>query len=395
MAIEFLDMVRNTLDMLPVDGRFSVVFPKHSWYVADELFADTANRMKKNGGNEHDIRIVYKAGESTKWVKPGALRNPTLAEYTVAGKIPLVTCYYEVVHLEKEIRDNITATGTPEQRAAQIIDVLKMRRQAEALGFFDEQEDKFWELPVLTGDNQTPHGLPYHIAPITGAQVTTGTTLDGAFQGVHGYGMSYWQNIDLSTQYADDSYQYSGLWNWNFQWDGASAADVTMSAENKARMATMHRHLHFRAPVLVEDLKTPAFSQLRMFSDEFIIKALGVAAQEQNDNLGANVTKYLVGGVDLGRSSGGSPLVNGLPVMWTEALDTASLLVRGAHPLYMVNLEHLYVVHEATNFMKKRPAKTDGVHQPDVIVEYVDSTFTYACSDRQKVGGVGSYVTGT
>lgn len=386
MALSFLDMVRNTLDKLPVDGEFATVLPYHNWYVADELWRQ--NRRKKSGGVYVDVRIAYRVGESTQFVEAAAIRNPSMTEYTVSGKLPLVTTYFEVVHVEKEIRDNVTATASRGKRAEQIIDILKVRRQQELLGFYKTQEEKFFLCPTESGANKTPHGIPYHLPPITSAQVGGTGDVQGAYQGVHGYGASYWQNIDISDT------TYSDLESYNACWDAASATTITMTEENKIRLARMFRRLHWSSPLSVEQLAQPMFSKLRVLTDETIVEQIGIAAQAQNDNLGADILKY-VGTkgpkARLGMTDSG-PLVNGLPARWAEVLDTADTTARGYHPLYMLNMDYLQVACEASNFMKKRPAATDAVHQPDVIVEYVDSTFNYIVPDRQKVGGVISWV---
>ena len=98
------------------------------------------------------------------------------------------------------------------------------------------------------------HGLPYHLPPITGSQVTAALANGGWFQGKHGAGTSYWQAIDVTTTKDDGTDKYDGLWSYNAAWDATSAANVSMTEENKTRLSRMFRRLCFSSPTDVRDL---------------------------------------------------------------------------------------------------------------------------------------------
>jgi hypothetical protein len=375
MAMSFLDAVRNTLNDFAPESDFVPYLSLHRWLVGDEIFKNSEDQV---GGFEHEFRIGYKEGASTKFVAPASVRNPTITEYTVMAKFPLITSYFEVAYVEREMLAQ-RGNGPAGAQAKKLVDVIKRRRQAEQLGYYKAQEEKFFKLPTSTLD---PYGLPYHIVPITSDQVTAGTGA-GAFQGANAAGQSAWCGIDRS------SATYAGIRNWNANFNGATNA-FTMNAENKKRIARMFRQLNFVGPMNVADLKLPAFSKFRIITDQYNIEQFEATAVSQNDQLGNVVLAHMGTGLTL-RSANNGVIVNGLPVLWADILDTYDAS-RGYHPLYMLNTEFITTVKDPACWMKKRPAASDGVHQPDVLVEYIDSLFNYKCRQPRYAGGVISWV---
>ena len=381
--LSFTDLLRATLSNRKADGSWITLLPLRRWFFVDNLL--NKEKMVQEGGTDHAWMIAYKEGASTVWAKPGAVRNPSIGEYLVEAKLAMVNNYYQVAYHEHEMRVNRNAG--PKFMAQQIVRLIDMRRSQEKLGHLKNLEEKFVEPPVTTGENLTPHGLPYHIVPITSAQKAAGTG-GGAFQGRAMTGGNIWSNIDLTTLKADGvTLKYDRLFNYNAARDGATSA-ITITSENKIRLSDMFRRCSFEAPDSMADLKTPSFDRFRLIADEYVIKQLGVAGQSQNDNLGSDLLQYM--GVRI-KSADTGTLVNGLPVRWCETLDTYSAY-RGYHPMYALNLDELEVVYDPQNFMRKRPPASDEVHTPDQIVEYFDSTMTIRVRNRQQAGGLIAWV---
>lgn len=388
MPYTFTDSVLTCLNRIPLDGRFETVMPRQKWLFNEWLWH--GDRIDAPGGIEDEFYINYKMGETAKYTTPGAQRNPTFTNFLVKGKQPLIQMYYQISYIEEEM-ERMGQRG-PLQGSWAIVNYIKARRQSELLGFYNKLEDDFLALPDLTKTEQSIWGLPYNIVPITAAQIAAGGK--GAFQGENprlydagkgASGQDAWCTIDRSDA------KYAGLRNYNVQWDAASADTVSLTEENLARLGRAFRQLDFTAPIDMADLTKPAWAKYRLFTDDYMCDKLGVAARQQNDQLGGDVLKYLGVGVSLGRANN-AVVVNGLPVHYAKTLDTASLIERGAHPLYGVNLEHLKVTPRPEKFMLKRPPASDKVHTPDAIVEYVDSVFNIRCKNPQQVGFVISYV---
>lgn len=389
MAYTFADAILASGNNYRVEQLIPTVLPQRNWLFVDHFMTDKGQEEEVRGGLNHVWNINYKLGSSTQWVKPGSVRNPTLANFQVQATLPLVDTYFQVSYLEHEM--DINRTGTARDQAIRLNDIIKNRRAMEMLGHFVELEAKFLSLPVVTGDNLTPYGLPYHLVPITAAQIAAGTG-EGAFQGIHASGFSSWCGIDVAT--------YTGLKSYNAAWDGTGATAIKITDENKRRLALMFKRLNFQAPLNFNDVKLPAYSKFLITTDETIYMELGAAAQNQNDQLG-NDTMTMRGvkmGVRLGQSTNGAVILNGLPVTPCDTLDGATYTgdtagaITGAHPLMMINKDCLKIVKRQGKFMKKRPPASDAVHTPDQTVEYFDSEFNVKVSDRQKVGGLISWV---
>lgn len=377
MSMNFYDLMNFTLARRPTNKYVETVLPLQRWMFVDHIMKEDA--MTDSGGkNPHKWLINYRTPDTTVFAAAASTRNPQLSNFSVEASIDLVDMYWSVSYVEKEVREN-TASG---QQLANLIDE---RRKTHLIGHLNNLENKFFALPVTAGDHRTPHSLVYHMPPITTTQVSAGTG-EGAFQGqLAGAGTSSttWCGINRSAS------KYAGLRTWNFNWSAASAATLTMSDENLRRLSRAFMYSGFQGPMDVADLKTPQYSKFRLFTDELVLHQLGLAMRAQRDDLGSDVLNGLI---NLGKTSAGVPLVNQLPVEWAPVLQTADTTNRGAHPLYGVNRDQLKVVRERGNWQKKRPPERDGVHRPDVVVEYVDSTWTVKNPNPQLLGFVGSWV---
>lgn len=381
MPLNFTDMLLETLANRPVDKSFATLLPYNNWLFNDVLMQD--DKKVVAGGTTHEFSIAYRVGTSTHWVKPAAVRNPVLTNYMVKAQLALVNTYYEVAYVEEEMLVN---RDSPDAMAQQIVNIINVKRQQEKLGHMKALEDVLFAVPVTTGDNLTPHGIPYHIPPITAAQISTGTG-EGAFQGQlamtnESSSGTTWQNIDRSSS------TYSLLRTWNAEW-ADSTVNIAIGDDNRYRLAKAWLNLNFDSPIGIDQIKTPMFNRFRQITDQYTWLKLGAAAQAQNDNLGSDVLKYM--GVNL-TTKDSAVFVNGLPVRWAQVLDTESATYRGYHPFYFLNLDHLKVAYDPRRwFMQRKPA-SDAVHQPDVVVEYVDTKFNLICTNPQQVGGVISWI---
>lgn len=394
MAFTFADMVAAALDKLPLDGHFETILPRQKWLFNDLLW--TKDKLRMPGGKEDEFWINYRIGTSAQYTEAGAIRNPTFGKHLVKGNQPLVSGYFEVAYVEEELETR--GYGGPfEDGSWSIVNYIKSRRQSELLGWYNKLEDDFLKLPILTGTQKSMWGLPYHMNAITTTQMN-GTTPDGAFQGENplthassgASAGSDWCGIDVSTSTST----YAALQSYNFGWDSASAAAVSMTETNRARLAEAFLMLDFEGPINVADLSMPNWNRFRVFTDKFMINKFGIAARVQNDSLGADVLKYLGSDVSFTKSNNGV-IVNGMPIRWAPTLDSPTaedILARGYHPFCGVNMDHLHIVYRPQKFMKRRPVASDKVNRPDVYVEYVDSIWNLRCDNPQQLGFSGSWI---
>lgn len=376
----FWDQFLNTLGAFKQQPDIAHVLPQESWVALDYMLLPENMEMIR-GGDHWEARIAYKRGQGTHFTSPGAIRNPQIHQYTTKVTANFAHMIYEVPYLEDEMLRQ--RTGNDQADAKAIVDVIKVRRVREFLNWAQTLEERLFELPTTSEGHETFAGIPHHLKAITAAQAaTSGAT--GDFQGGNplaagGGTASSWQGRDLS-----DS-EYENLRNYCAGWDADSADSITFSDENMKRLSRMLRRLKFKTPMGGPvKITSPSIAKRRIMTDEYTNWMIGMGARRQNDNLGNDALKYVSG-------DDGVVLVAGVPVRVVDQLDTADTTVRGAHPLYVVNLDYLYFAAREGKWMMQRPPATDEVHQPDAVVEYVDSELQLVVSDPQKAGGVISY----
>ncbi len=373
MAMAFADYVLGTMDRLPVNGEYGLYQPLHDWVAVNKLWA--TNKLGEATGKDHLVYMTKSVGSTTVFGDVGDVRNPTIADHLVKCTLPMINCWFDVSYTENEVDKNMGAH--------RIVNVIKARREANILGFYTDQETYLWAMPATTG-NKKPYGIPYHLPPILTGQVAGSG--GGAFQGANPIGFS----DDLGADLATTANQY--LRTYNAVWPTATATTITIDQATKTRLANMMMKLHFRAPNGVTGATTDAANYL-MAAPLTVINALGVAAQQQNDNLGNDVTRFMNLNIG-GNINTTGVVINGLPVSWVETLDTADATNRGYLPMYMVNLNQFKTIVNTNKFMLHRPVFRPQ-QQPDVFVEYIDCEFNYgptARSHKRSLGGVISYV---
>jgi hypothetical protein len=391
MPETFTDVVLESINNLPMSGDFSTVMTGERWTFNDWLWR--GDKVRIPSGKEDQFETMYRVPDSLVMTTPMATRNATIESYMVTAQQALKHMYFFTAWAEEEFD---VQGGLVQNRGAAIVKVIEARRKAKLLGFYKGLESAMWKLPILTGDSQTIHGVPYNGTAITVAQVAAATNAAGAFQGANpalvGVDNSYgsdWNGVDLSDSDYSDMRNYCGVW------DATSEANVSFTKENLRRVAKLMRNVYFAGPMDAKELGTDDYSNYRIATDEFITEQLGTTQREANDSLGNDLLKYLGTGINLGKSNNGV-IINGLPVRYESKLDvvdpsspsgtyeTDLVYSMGAHPMWFVNLNHLYVAARAGKFMMKRPPARNEVNQPDAIVEYVDTTANIRCDNHQQ-----------
>ena len=356
---EFIDLLADTLPALRWK-KTETLLKYQNWIVCDVLFGPDMLEDMKGGTDAIKWEIEYRATDSGGYIDPGEVRTPAMQNNKVWATLPIAYDYFDWSMTEHEFLVN-------SDDEYQITDHIKGKRRQSFLGWCERSEYQFFQLPD-TSNNKKPYGLPYYLVPITSAQAATATAA-GAHQGVHAAGFSTCANVSATT--------YARWRSYNACWP-SSGAEITQTA--KLRLARMFRHLNYRAPRQVTDVEVQNANPWVHCADETVIEELGKAAQQQNDNLGADVMKHL-----------GTTYLNGTPVRWAIELDTADTTNRGAHPLYTWNRRVFRTRRDPRMWLKERkPMNTRD--QPDVATTYVDCRFNWIMLNRQTGGGLMSYV---
>ena len=358
------DLWKFTLANYDWSDDFEVLLPQHQFDVVDEWLR--RDKVQSDGGTELKRQVQYNEGDAT-WARPAAVRTRAVQRVVTELKAPWVGIYAEYDMIAAEMRRNLGRS--------KLKSLAKSRRISAMIGLAKQLDARAWQTPDDSADDLHPYGVPYWIVPITGAQVTATTS---GHQGGNPSGFTTCGNIDAS-----DS-TYSRWRNYNDVWDNSAG---TITEDGVQKMGKMWRRLHWRSPLIAADLKQRKFSKLRIHATEVMIDSYSEFVRKQNDSLGSDGGKFYGAGI----GGSGEPYFKGFPLQWAEPLDEASTTQRGAYPLYMIDHGCFFPVIEVdTYFREDTPPR--NVSQPDVFTTYVDLAFQFLCGNRQRAGGVISYV---
>jgi hypothetical protein len=363
---ETFDLWRTTLSAFDWENRdMEYLFPLHQFIVCDEWFK--RDRVEIDGGTKIERNVIYRENGSTAFVLPGQVRERSSRDVVVRIDVPY--CGTVVEH-------SITATEVRRNAGrAKLKDEARKKRAAAMMDIAKTIEERSWFIPDASS-NVYPYGVPYWIIPITGAQVTSAT-----------YGHQGYYNTAFSdcAGIASSATAYSRWANYNDVWSNSNGQ---ITEDDFQKLSRMFRHLHFRAPMIADEVNQPKLTKYRMYTDETIIDAYAKAVRKNRDDLTAD-GGYLYG-AGLNAMTGG-PTLKGFPIIWVEELDTADTTNRGANPFYMLNHDYFYpVVEQGMYFSEDVPQRT--VEQPDVFTTWVDLMWQLLCHNRQLGGGNISYV---
>jgi hypothetical protein len=319
------------------------------------------DRVTFDGGTQITFDVMLGDNGSAKMVKPYQTTAVSVTETLAQMSAPWRSAQAEYSISTDEIRRN---AGND----VKLVDLRKLRRQGAMMSMANMLEEKAWAAPTSSTDDTNPYGVPYWIVPITGTQATSDPT--GAFQGSNASGFSTCGGIDASVA-------ANARWrNWNATWSNSSGEITTADV---LRMGRMLRHLNFKAPMMASAYEPGGgIDNLRLYACETIIQNLEKLARSQNDQLGSDVLKYQ-----------NMTLVKGIPVEWVPVLDADTTL-----PMYAINHDHWKVfVMEGEYFNETTPPVDRELHR--VITTFVDLDYNFMVTNRQRAGGLISYVAGT
>ena len=366
---ETLELWNLAISNYPFDEKpTDYLLPQHQFLVMDKIITKARAQLSPGGT---DIRWPLTVAESAglTWVDPGEDRTFAQSTGTTQGKAPWANAYGYVQILAAEIR---RCKGR-----AEIKNIRQNYKQRAYVGIAMDMERAFFGLPDAVA-NKKLLGTSYSIVPITTTQVSNGTAdHQGAI------------NITLAaagqtTVYNVSPTTYPRHQNYNDVWSN-SAGEITET--DLLKIGKMLRRLHFNGPATAEGLKQPEYQDLLLCADEVIVDAYCAAVRRGRDDIGTNAVAHYGQGL----TATGIPVANGLPIYWNEVFDTANATDRGAHPLMALNLSEFQIVFEEGCNFREDPA-TNTQKNPDIFVSQIDLGAQLIVKNRQRAGGIISYV---
>lgn len=346
-----LDLWAMTMAAFPWKNKL-FVFQKYNDYpVLNKWFA--RDRTQFQGGTRIEWQAMIDDSGNGRMINAMEPQTYNIQDYM--GKFhaewKLWSGYYAVV--DDEIEGN-------QGEAVRLQNLLKTRRVWCQMGAANQLEELAWKVPTGTAEEQAkqPHGVPYSVVPITGAQVTAGTW---GFAGQNAVGFTECYGVDSATEKYERYRNYVDVW---------TNADAVITEEDILKITQMLRFLRFRGPTNAEEFKQWA-GLISFYTNNTMLKALERKARENNDNLGA----------DLGKFSG-QVVTQGITYNWVPVLDTWT-----TNPLVALDHECFFpFVHKNEYFRETGPTRLPNQHR--VVKTDVDLKYDFCNINRKRTGRI-------
>lgn len=216
--------------------------------------------------------------------------------------------------------------------------------------------------PTSSTDKKNPHGFP--------SWLSQGT--DGSAGGFTGYMGRY--NDGSGTEYAKGGITASSTvkprWASYYADHGGNIGDNLLTILDSAIRKT-----GFVPPILMEEVAPKqTFNNYRYFSNDNVSGKLNHLALLSDDKVGPDLTKYH-----------GRPVINGVPVIYVQLLDTANTNTYGTDPIIAANLDYIKCfILAANNMVLGKPKERDNHH--NVLKVNLDLSYAICCTNPQRAG---------
>ena len=226
--------------------------------------------------------------------------------------------------------------------AAQLVDLVKIRRHDAMVDLAKHLEDRFWSKPTNSTDNLKMFGVPYWIVwnSADGTDGFVGGNPSGFTAGA--------ANLDSGT--------YSQWQNYSAKY--ANSTDVV----TKWRKASTYTK--FMAPAQSPSYGAPA--RYGYYTTYDTIASLETLSENRNDNLGYDIASVM-----------GKVLFRGIPVSWVPFLEG-----RAGDPIYGINWGQFKPAFLSGEYLREEgPTKASNQHT--VFQTHLDMTMNIMCTDRR------------
>lgn len=248
-----------------------------------------------------------------------------------------------------------------------IVDLVRARRAGAMISIAELIESQGWNAPSGSTDSLNAFGIPYWIVP----NATQG------FNGGNPFGFTAGAGGLSSTTYPNWA-------NYTDSWQDPTKLDLIRKMRRAAYFCD------FMSPVNADIPSYETGDPCGYYTTYFVLQRLQEAAEQQNDNLGADVASH---------DGGDGVLFRRRPITWVPKLDAlsgqgmsgtfsnatyASSGGYAVNPIFGIEWSCVRIVFLEGWYMKETgPFPLNGI-QHTVYATQIDCTFNLECRNRRK-----------
>lgn len=311
---------------------------EHQEYVFSTIFND--KKIIEKGGPQIEFKVQHK--------NTGNARNTGLYDedqtkvddVMINGKVPWTA---QTTNWSYDIYEDVFQSDRET-----IIREMVVREHDAMNALAELQEENLWSAPTGTSDNR-PMGVPFWM------QKDAATTPGGGFNGGNPSGFT-------SGAAGIDSTEYDQWRNWTFGYDAVQTNDLVTKLKKAMAFTT------FVPPHKFAELGWGGVDYA-MYTTFRVTEPLERLAETRNDNLGADVARYV-----------NAVVVGGVPTKWVpylEANDTDD-------PIYGINWQVFRPYTKKGADMRRHPPKI-APKQHTVREVHIDCWMNFACINRRRL----------
>ncbi len=349
-----VDIGHATLQGYAKDGdRLEMTLKEANYQAVNDFFGKDKN--EKTGGDRIEGFITLADTGNAKhiglWEEDSDNTVNTDTRWTVDWTHASTNMSYNRIELGMNMGDDVV-----------VYNYLNGKRKNMYREWAEMLQDAIFQTPTSATDKKNPHGFV--------AWLSQGT--DDNTGGFTGYSGRY--NDGSGTAYNKGGIAASS--SSNARWASYYADHNGNLGDNLlVILDEAIRKTNFIPPVLMEEVAPKqSMANFRLFSNNKVMANLNHLALLSDDKVGPDLTKYH-----------GRPVLNGVPIIYVQKLDTANTSTYGTDPIIGANLDYLKCfVLAANNMVLGKPFPRDSFH--NILKVTLDLSYAICCTNPQRAG---------
>ncbi len=330
----------------------SVAFERRTYEIVNRWH--TQEKIQTMGGNRIEHKIMLDDSGNARFVLPYEPDQPNVDDHVHTMKVDWRTANTHYGWERKEILMNMGP--------AQIVSLLKTRRIDGMVDVANLIEGNGWQQPD-PNDNRVPFGIFYYVPKLASGQNGEG------WYGGHPAGFNDVAGIEAATNNGNTPSITGGERNWRSYQAGGTGYYEGINMDFVDTFDRAFIALEFESPTIVSEVTEGPLRNLRIYANLDTISAYKRFVRLHNDQVGPDIGSFA-----------GSPAFNRIPLKYISQLNSDS-----SDPVYMINHTFFETRVLRGDNLRETPPKV-APWQHNVVVVFVDHTYNYLCTNRQRNG---------